>query len=55
MLKKASEIDVMNKIERLSIVDQGIPIVAVNISNCGEILPGKDNRIVAIDEGTFIF
>ena len=43
------------KIERLSTADQGRPIVPVNISNCGEILPGKDNSIVVVDEGIFIF
>ena len=45
----------MKKIKRLSIANQGRPIVPVNISNYGEILPGKDNNIVAVDEGTFIF
>ena len=45
----------MNKIEWLSTVDRGRPIVLVKISNCGETLPGKDNAIVAVDEGTFIF
>ena len=48
-------IDVMKKIDLLSTVDQGRPIVLVKISNCGEILLGKDNSIVAFDEGTFIF
>ena len=46
---------VMKKIEWLSIADQGKPIVPINISNFGEILPGKDNGIVAVNEGTFIF
>ena len=55
MLNKASEIYVMKKIERLSTADQGRPIVPVNISNCGEIFPRKDNDIVLVDEGTFIF
>ena len=45
----------MKKIKRLSTTNQGRPIVLVNISNCGEILPGKDNCIVVVDEGTFIF
>ena len=45
----------MNKIEWLSTVDQGRPIVLVNISNCGEIFPGKGKSIVVVDEGTFIF
>ena len=45
----------MNKIEWLSTADRGRPIVPVKISNCGEILPSKDNNIVAFDEGTFIF
>ena len=48
-------IDVLKKIERLSTTDQGRTIVPVNISNCGEIFPGKDNGIVVVDEGTFIF
>ena len=48
-------IDVLKKIEQLSTIDQGRPIVLVKISNCGEILPGKDNSIVVVDEGTFIF
>ena len=45
----------MKKIERLSTAYQGIPIVSVNISNCGEIFPGKDKSIVVLDDGTFIF
>ena len=45
----------MKQIEQLSTVDRGRPIVPVNISNCGEILSGKDNNIVVVDEGTFIF
>ena len=45
----------MKKIEWLSTADRGRPIVRVNISNCGEIFLGKDNAIVAVDEGTFIF
>ena len=45
----------MKKIERLSTTDWGRPIVPVNISNCGEIFPGKDNDIVLVEEGTFIF
>ena len=48
-------IDVLKKIERLSTVDQGRPIVRVKIYNCGEILWGKDNSIVVVDEGIFIF
>ena len=48
-------IDVLMKIERLSTADQGRPIVRVKIYNCGEILRGKDNSIVVVDEGTFIF
>ena len=45
----------MKKIEQLLTADQGRPIVSVKISNCGEILLEKDNNIVAVDEGTFIF
>ena len=45
----------MKKIERLSTADRGIPIVPVNISNCGQIFPRKYNGIVAVNEGTFIF
>ena len=48
-------IDVLMKIERLSTADQGRPIVQVKIYNCGEILRGKDNSIVVVDEGIFIF
>ena len=47
-------IDVLNKIERLSTTDQGRPIVPVNISNCGEIFPGKGKSIVVFHEVTFI-
>ena len=50
-------IDVMKKIDQLSTVDRGKPIVLVNISNCGEnnrLFPGKDKGIVAAVEGTFI-
>ena len=42
-------------IEWLSTADQGRPIVRVKIYNCGEILRGKDNSIVVVDEGIFIF
>ena len=45
----------MNKIEQLSTADRRRTIVPINISNFGEILPGKDNGIVAVNEGTFIF
>ena len=45
----------MKKIERLSTVDRGRSIVPVKIYNYGEILLGKNNSIVAVDEGTFIF
>ena len=48
-------IDVIKNIEWLSIIDWGRPIVPVKISNCGEILPGNDIGIVAVDEVTFIF
>ena len=48
-------IDVLMKIEWLSTADQGIPIVRVKIYNCGEILRWKDNSIVVVDEGIFIF
>ena len=48
-------IDVLKKIERLSTADQGRPIVLVKIYNCGEILWGKDNSIVVVNEGKFIF
>ena len=45
----------MKKIKQLSIANQGRPIVPVNISNYGEIFPGKDNDILGVDEGKFIF
>ena len=48
-------IDVMKKIEQLSTTDWVRPIALVNISNCGEFFPGKDNGRVALDEGIFIF
>ena len=41
----------MKKIEHLSTVDQGRPIVLVKISNCGELFPGKGKSIVIVDEG----
>ena len=43
------------KIEWLSTADQGRPIVRVKIYNCREILWGKDNSIVVVDQVIFIF
>ena len=45
----------MKEIERLPTADRGRPFVLVKIYNCGEILRGKDNSVVVVYEGTFIF
>ena len=45
----------MKKIEQLSTAYRGRPFVLVNIFYCGEIFLGKDNGIVVLKEGTFLF